>query len=386
MWVSKAANRCATNCPMRPSPTTPTVLPKISVPENDDLFQACSRSEASAAGIWRAADSSSAKACSAALWMFDVGALTTSAPRSVAVSTSTLASPTPARATIFSFGAASSTSASTVVAERTSSASASGTAASSFSRSGPSTQPTSIWSPSAATVDSASLSAIRTTGRLTRPAYAAIASAAQPGAAYDEPVTKLAIIYYSATGHGTTMAKRVAAAAESAGAEVRLRHVAETNDPESFAHNPAWTANYQATKDLPAATRDDILLADAVIFGSPTRFGSPAAQLRPFIDSLGGLWAEGKLADKAYAAFTSSNTLHGGQETTLLALYITLIHWGGIIVPPGYTDPCKYVDGNPYGVSLVTTDDNIAELDEATGNALDHMARRVVSVADRLGS
>jgi NAD(P)H dehydrogenase (quinone) len=160
-------------------------------------------------------------------------------------------------------------------------------------------------------------------------------------------VTKLAIIYYSTTGHGTTMAKRVAATAESAGAEVRVRHAAETHDPASFAQNPAWTANYEATKDLPAATGDDIVWADAVIFGTPTRFGSPAAQLRTFIDSLGGLWADGKLADKVYAGYTSSNTAHGGQETTLLSLYITLIHWGGIIVPPGYTDPCKFVDGKP---------------------------------------
>ena len=102
MWAPNAASRWATSCPIRPSPTTPTVLPKISVPENDERFQACSRSEASAAGIWRAADSSSANACSAALWMFDVGALTTSTPRSVAVFTSTLSRPTPARATIFS--------------------------------------------------------------------------------------------------------------------------------------------------------------------------------------------------------------------------------------------------------------------------------------------
>src|ERR1700753_2443750 len=182
------------------------------------------------------------------------------------------------------------------------------------------------------------------------------------------------------------MAQRVAAAAEAAVTEVRLRHVAETLDPESFAHNPAWTANYQATKDLPAATADDIVWADAVIFGSPTRFGSPAAQLRTFIDSLGGLWAEGKLADKVYAAYTSSNTLHGGQETTLVALYLTLMHWGGIIVPPGYTDPSKFVDGNPYGVSLVATHDNIDELGDVTENALDQMARRVVTVAGRLGS
>jgi NAD(P)H dehydrogenase (quinone) len=199
-------------------------------------------------------------------------------------------------------------------------------------------------------------------------------------------VTKLAIIYYSATGHGTTMARHVAAAAEAAGAEVRVRHVAETNDPESFAHNPAWTANYEATKDLPTASGDDIVWADAVIFGTPTRFGSPAAQLRTFIDSLGGLWADGKLSDKVYAGYTSSNTLHGGQETTLLSLYITLIHWGGIIVPPGYTDPCKFVDGNPYGASLVATHDNIYEFDDATNNALAHLARRVVVTAGRLAS
>ncbi len=197
-------------------------------------------------------------------------------------------------------------------------------------------------------------------------------------------MTKLAVIYYSATGHGTTMAQRVASAAESAGAEVRLRHVAETHDPQSFAHNPAWTANYEATKDLPAATGDDIVWADAVIFGSPTRFGSPAAQLRTFLDSLGGLWAQGKLADEVYAAFTSSNTQHGGQETTLLSLYITLMHFGGIIVPPGYTDPVKFVDGNPYGVSLVATHDNIEDIDKATADALDHLARRVVTTAGRL--
>jgi NAD(P)H dehydrogenase (quinone) len=197
-------------------------------------------------------------------------------------------------------------------------------------------------------------------------------------------MTKLAIIYYSATGHGTAMAKRVAAAAESAGAEVRVRHVAETRDPASFAQNPAWTANYEATKDLPAATADDIVWADAVIFGSPTRFGSVASQLREFLDSLGGLWSQGKLADKVYAGFTSSNTLHGGQETTLFTLYATVMHFGGIVVAPGYTDPCKFVDGNPYGASLVATHDNINEFDDATGDALEHLGRRVVTVAGRL--
>ena len=197
-------------------------------------------------------------------------------------------------------------------------------------------------------------------------------------------MSKLAVIYYSATGHGASMARRVAAAAEAAGADVRVRHIAETRDPASFAQNPAWSANYEAHKGLTPATVDDIIWADAVIFGSPTRFGSVPSQLRPFLDSLGGSWSKGELADKVYAAFTSSNTAHGGQETTLLTLYITLMHFGGIIVPPGYTDQLKFVDGNPYGVSLVADHDNIAVFDEATNNALDHLAKRVVVVTDRL--
>lgn len=197
-------------------------------------------------------------------------------------------------------------------------------------------------------------------------------------------MTKLAVVYYSATGHGTKMAHRVAAAAEGAGAEVRVRHIAETRDPATFASNPAWSANYEATKDLPAASGDDIVWADAVIFGTPTRFGSPTSQFRAFFDGLGGLWAQGKLADKVYAGFTSSQTEHGGQESTLLALYISLMHFGGIIVPPGYTDGIKFADGNPYGVSHVTGPENKNELSDATAAALDHLARRVVSITNRL--
>jgi NAD(P)H dehydrogenase (quinone) len=199
-------------------------------------------------------------------------------------------------------------------------------------------------------------------------------------------MTKLAIIYYSATGHGTTMARRIEAAATAAGAEVRVRHIAETHDPESWAGHPAGPANKEAPRDLPPATGDDIVWADAVIFGSPTRFGSVTAQFRTFIDALGGLWSEGKLADKVYAAFTSSQTLHGGQETTLLTLYVTLMHFGGIIVAPGYTDPVKFADGNPYGVGLIANRENVTELDDTTNDALDHLARRVVDVAGRFNS
>ncbi|WP_106847773.1 NAD(P)H-dependent oxidoreductase [Blastococcus sp. Marseille-P5729] len=199
-------------------------------------------------------------------------------------------------------------------------------------------------------------------------------------------MTKLAIIYYSATGHGTEMAKVAAAAGQAAGAEVRVRHVAETADPSTFAENPAWTANYEATKDLPAATGDDIVWADAVILGAPTRYSTPAAPYQTFINGLGGLWAEGKLANKVYAAWTSSQTLHGGQETTLQQMYQQVMHFGGIIAAPGYTDGLKFVDGNPYGVGHVTGANNTDELSDATKNALEHMTKRVVDIATKLNS
>lgn len=197
-------------------------------------------------------------------------------------------------------------------------------------------------------------------------------------------MTKLAVIYYSATGHGTKMAQHIEKVAEAAGAEVRVRHVAEQVDPSVFEGNPAWQANYEATKDLPAATGDDIVWADAVIFGSPTRYSSVAGSFQMFIDTLGGLWAQGKLANKAYAAFTSSQTAHGGQETTLQTIQQMVMHFGGVLVPPGYTDGLKFVDGNPYGVSHITGPENQNELDEATINALEHMTKRVIEFGGKL--
>ncbi len=197
-------------------------------------------------------------------------------------------------------------------------------------------------------------------------------------------MTKLAVIYYSATGHGTKMAGLIERFGKEAGAEVRVRHVRETVDPAVFAERPAWRANYEATKDLPEAKADDIIWADAVILGSPTRFSSVSGSFQQFIDTLGGAWAQGKLADKVYAAFTSSQTLHGGQETTLQHIHQMVMHFGGIMVPPGYTAPLKFADGNPYGVSHVTGAGNDEELSQATIDALEHLTHRVVKVADRL--
>lgn len=197
---------------------------------------------------------------------------------------------------------------------------------------------------------------------------------------------KLSVIYYSATGTIHGMAERVASAGTKAGAEVRLRQVAELAPAEAIASNAGWSQHFDRTKDEPKATADDVVWADAVLFGTPTRYGNVASQLKQFIDTLGPQWAQGLLADKAYAGFTASQTAHGGQESTLLALYNVIYHWGGILVPPGYTDMLKFVDGNPYGVSHVTGANNDAPLTEAEETALDHLATRVVTIAGRLKS
>lgn len=195
---------------------------------------------------------------------------------------------------------------------------------------------------------------------------------------------KLAIIYYSSTGTIHAMAQRLSESAEKAGAEVRLRQVAELAPAEAIASNAAWSQHFDQTKNEPKATADDVVWADAVLFGTPTRYGNVASQLKQFIDTLGAQWAQGQLANKAYAGFTASMTQHGGQESTLLALYNTIYHFGGVIVPPGYTDPLKFADGNPYGVSHVTGGGNDAPLGDVQHAALDHLARRIVSIGGKL--
>jgi len=196
----------------------------------------------------------------------------------------------------------------------------------------------------------------------------------------------VSVIYYSATGTTHAMAERLSQSAEKAGAEVRLRKVAELAPDEVVSSVPAWSQHREETADLPTATPDDVVWADVVLLGSPTRFGNVASQLKQFIDTLGPQWGQGLLADKVYAGFTSSQTAHGGQESTLLALYNTIHHFGGIIVSPGYTDAVKFADGNPYGVGHVTGANNDAELGTAQYDALDHMAERAVRVARQLKS
>jgi len=194
---------------------------------------------------------------------------------------------------------------------------------------------------------------------------------------------KVAVIYYSATGTVHQLAEHVARSAREAGAEVRLLRVAELAPRAVIETNPAWAGHIAATGHVPVATAEDILWADAVVFGSPTRFGNVASQLKQFIDTLGGQWVQGLLADKVYSGFTASSTAHGGQESTLLALYNTVYHFGGLVVAPGYTDPVKYVDGNPYGTSHVAGQGDIP-VDDVARNAAAYQGRRVATIAARL--
>ena len=194
---------------------------------------------------------------------------------------------------------------------------------------------------------------------------------------------KVSVIYYSATGSVYALAQSAVEAAEKAGAEVRLRKVHELAPKEAIASNEGWSKHALETDDVPEATADDVVWADAVVFGTPTRYGNVAAQLKQFLDTLGPQWSRGELADKVYTGFTSTGTNHGGQESTLLAMYNSFYHFGGIIVPPGYTDPSKFVDGNPYGASHISQNGaNPPQEQDLT--AVAYSATRAVQIAERL--
>lgn len=168
---------------------------------------------------------------------------------------------------------------------------------------------------------------------------------------------KIAVIYYSSTGNTHKLAAAVAEGAQSAGAEVKVLRVQELAPEAAINANPGWKAHHEATKDLPVATLADLEWADGVIFGTPTRFGTMASQLKQFIDTTGGLWFQGKLANKTAAGFATASNPHGGQEATILSLYNTFYHWGSIVVAPGYTDQAVFAaGGNPYGASATGTE------------------------------
>ena len=191
--------------------------------------------------------------------------------------------------------------------------------------------------------------------------------------------TQVLVAYYSSTGSVHQLATAVVAGAEKAGAEVRLRRVPELAPRAAIEANDAWATHADATSDIPEVTLDDLRWADAVVFGTPTRFGLPSSQLKQFIDQTGGMWFRNELQDKVYASFTATGSSHGGVEATILALNNTFYHWGGIIVPPGYTAEIQHEHGNPYGSSHVARDGVMPGDTELL--AAEHMGHRVATVA-----
>jgi NAD(P)H dehydrogenase (quinone) len=169
---------------------------------------------------------------------------------------------------------------------------------------------------------------------------------------------KVLVVFYSMYGHVYRMAEAVAEGAkEVRGVEVEMRRVPETLPEEFLAKMGALEAQ-KAFSQVPVCTVDELALADAIIFGTPTRFGNMCGQMRQFLDATGQLWAKGALVGKVGSVFTSSATQHGGQESTILSFHITLLHQGMVIVGLPYSFQGQMrideiTGSSPYGASTI---------------------------------
>ncbi|GAC1305173.1 MAG: NAD(P)H:quinone oxidoreductase [Vulcanimicrobiaceae bacterium] len=166
-------------------------------------------------------------------------------------------------------------------------------------------------------------------------------------------MANVAIIYYSSTGNTYRLARALESGAAATGATVRVRKARELAPDDAIASNPGWVKHRAETQDVPEATLADLEWADALALGTPTRYGTISAQLKQFLDSTGGLWFQGKLANKVGTGFSGASGAHGGHEVTIVDIYKVLAHWGAIVVPLGYTNPIVFdpANGNPYGAS-----------------------------------
>ena len=199
------------------------------------------------------------------------------------------------------------------------------------------------------------------------------------------PKANILVVFYSRDGSVEELAKAVGEGAREAGAEVRLRRVPDLVSSEVMAKVPGWEErSKRMVAEYGVPTHADVEWADGIIFGTPTRFGNTTAELKAFIDGLGGLWFQGKLNGKAAGAFTSTSGPHGGNETTVVSLFIPMAHLGFIIVPTGYTHE-KIVQGHgtPYGASS-TSGQNGAKPTAEELVVAKHQGARVTRVAAAL--
>jgi NAD(P)H dehydrogenase (quinone) len=197
-------------------------------------------------------------------------------------------------------------------------------------------------------------------------------------------MAKVLVLYYSMYGHIETMANTVAEGVKGvAGAEVTVKRVPETMSDEAF-----QGAGGKSDQAAPLATPTELADYDAIIFGTPTRFGNMAGQMRNFMDQTGGLWFEGKLHGKVASVFTSTGT-GGGQEHTISSFWTTLAHHGMVIVPLGYGIPdffdiSEVSGGTPYGASTIAGGDGSRQPNEKELNIARYQGKHVAELAVKL--
>ncbi len=200
---------------------------------------------------------------------------------------------------------------------------------------------------------------------------------------------KVLVVFYSMYGHVYRMAQAVAeGAGEVPGAEVVLRRVPETL-PSEVLEKMGATAPQKVFAHVPVCTVDDLAAADAILFGTPTRFGNMCGQMRQFLDSTGGLWLSGALVGKVGSVFASSATQHGGQEATILTFHVTLLHQGMIVagLPYAFQGQMRndeITGGSPYGASTIAGTQGERKPSENELAAARFQGRHVATIAAKL--
>ncbi len=199
-------------------------------------------------------------------------------------------------------------------------------------------------------------------------------------------MTKVLVLYYSSWGHIEQMAYAAAEGAREAGADVVVKRV-----PELVPAEVAQAAHYKTDQKAPVATVDELPDYDAIIFGTPTRYGTMTAQMKNFLDQTGGLWAKGRLIGKVGSVFTSSATQHGGQEATILTTLPVLLHHGMVVVGlpysyQGQSGVDQIRGGSPYGASTVAGGDGSRQPTEIDLDGARYQGRHVAQIAAKLAA